>query len=65
MCENNAHRTKHAGIIMPEKNLKSCCCEKAANKATMENNRMETPHDKEDRRTEHHGTMQRFHSSCY
>lgn len=31
----------------------------------MENSRLEIPQDKENRRTEHHGTMQRFHSSCY
>ena len=50
---------------MPKTKLKSYCHEKAASKATMGNDRMETPHNKEDRRTEHHGTMQRFHSSCY
>lgn len=60
-----AHRTKHTSIIMPKTKLKSYCCEKVASKATMENDRMETPRNKEDRRTEHHGTMQRFHSSCY
>lgn len=43
----------------------SYCHEQAASKAAVENNKLETSHSKDDRRTELHGTMQRFHWSDY
>lgn len=72
-CENKArpkafaHKIKQTGVIMAKTQLRSCCCEKAASKAAIENNRAEgwRPLTRKQRGTEHHGAMRRFHSSGY
>lgn len=52
---------------MAKTQLRSCCCEKAASKAAVENSGAEgwRPLARKQRGTEHRGAMRRFHSSGY